>query len=95
MFSTHIHLILNGKTTVESYHGREQAEQEMATLNQEFGYIWRDHEKRRVMKRWKQEYGGVEVDDRWRFGTRKDRWEQDMGTSWIGWFCELLSLTGS
>jgi hypothetical protein len=85
MVVSHLHLVFNGKTTVESYAGRDQAEMENSALHREFGFVLRDHEKRMVRRKWKEEFGGVEVDDRWRFGTWKERWRQEMGNGWLGW----------
>nr|XP_031860752.1 uncharacterized protein CI109_003796 [Kwoniella shandongensis]KAA5527824.1 hypothetical protein CI109_003796 [Kwoniella shandongensis] len=85
MLSTHINLIITGKTTVESFKARDQQEQEDRVLQQEYGYLWHNQEKRKVRKRWKEEYGGTAVDARWRHGSSRDMWEQEMGTSPWGW----------
>lgn len=85
MVITHIDLILTGKTTLESFSARDQMEMENSVLHREFGYLLRDHEKRKVRKKWKEEFGGVEVDERWKVGSRKDRWMQEMGSNWLGW----------
>ncbi|RSH92394.1 hypothetical protein EHS25_008809 [Saitozyma podzolica] len=85
MFGSHVYLVITGKTTVESFRGRDQHEREAEVLQQEFGILWHNFDKRRVRKRWKEEFGGVPVDGRWRFGTAGQMWKQDMGESWWGW----------
>lgn len=82
-------MILEGKTTVESFAGRDQMEMENSVLHREFGFMWKDHDKRKVKRRWKEEFGGVHVDDRWKVGTWKDRWMVEMGSRPLGWFREL------
>lgn len=89
MFPSHVSLILTAKSTVESYAGRDQVEMENSTLHREFGFIWKDHNKRKVQRRWKEEYGGVNVDDRWKVGSYYERWTMEMGDSPLGWFREL------
>ncbi|WWD21704.1 hypothetical protein CI109_106191 [Kwoniella shandongensis] len=91
MLSTHINLIITGKTTVESFKARDQQEQEDRVLQQEYGYLWHNQEKRKVRKRWKEEYGGTAVDARWRHGSSRDMWEQEMGTSPWGWILHFKS----
>lgn len=86
MFPTHVSLILAGMTTLESYAGREQIEMENSVLHREFGYVFNDHKKRKVKRRWKDEFGGVEVDQRWAVGSWMDRWKMEMGSKPIGWF---------
>jgi hypothetical protein len=88
MFGSHVYLVITGKTTVESFRGRDQHEREAEVLQQEFGILWHNFDKRRVRKRWKEEFGGVPVDGRWRFGTAGQMWKQDMGESWWGWICK-------
>lgn len=88
MFPSHVNLILVARTTVESYAGRDQTEMESSVLHKEFGFIWNDHNKRRVKRRWKEEYGGVNVDDRWMVGTYYKRWTTEMGNSPLAWFCK-------
>lgn len=88
MFPSHVNLILTAKSTVESYAGRDQVEMENTVLHREFGFIWNDHNKRKVIRRWKEEYGGVNVDDRWKVGTYHERWTMEMGDSPLGWFRE-------
>lgn len=88
MLVTHVHLIIIGKTTVETFAGRDQTEMENSVLHREFGFMWRDHSKRQVRKRWKEEFGGVEVDERWQVGTWTDRWRTEMGDSRAGWIRE-------
>lgn len=88
MFPAHVNLILTAKSTVESYAGRDQTEMENSVLHREFGFIWNDHNKRKVKRRWKEEYGGVNVDDRWKVGTHHERWTTEMGEYPLGWFRE-------
>ncbi|ORY21741.1 DHHC palmitoyltransferase-domain-containing protein [Naematelia encephala] len=85
MLFTHIHLILTGRSTVESFKGRDQHEQESAILQREFGLIGHYSDKRKVLARWKEEWGGSQVDARWRFGSKVAMWRQEMGLSWAGW----------
>jgi palmitoyltransferase len=87
MGPTHVQLILTGKTTVESFSGRDQIEMENSRLHAEFGYVFNDHNKRKVRKRWREEFGKVEVDERWAVGSYMSRWKREMGRSWIGWIC--------
>ncbi|ORX34082.1 DHHC palmitoyltransferase-domain-containing protein [Kockovaella imperatae] len=89
MYSSHVYLIIKGVSTVESYKSRDQREHEDHALQAEFGTLWKNHEKRKVRKRWKEEWGGVEVDARWKWGNSMEMWEQEMGTKWIGWFLPL------
>jgi len=88
MGPTHVSLILSGKTTVESFNGRDQIEMENSVLHREFGYVFNDHSKRKVRKRWREEFGKVEVDERWAVGSYMSRWKREMGRSWIGWICK-------
>jgi palmitoyltransferase len=90
MFPSHVHLILTGRTTVESYRGRDQVEQEDRILQMEYGYLWHNQDKRKVRKKWKEEWGGTSVDERWKWGQANELWRQEMGDSWIGWICESL-----
>lgn len=88
MFPAHVNLILVAKSTVESYAGRDQTEMEDSVLHREFGFMWKDHSKRQVKRRWREEYGNVNVDDRWKVGSWKDRWKTEMGDSPLGWIRE-------
>lgn len=90
MGPTHVQLILTGKTTVESFSGRDQIEMENSRLHAEFGYVFNDHNKRKVRKRWREEFGNVEVDERWAVGSYMSRWKREMGRSWIGWIRRFL-----
>lgn len=90
MYGSHVHLFLTGRTTIESFGGRDQVEEEDRILQLEYGILWHNQEKRRVKRRWKAEYGGVSVDERWRSGTKRELWQIRMGRSWIEWLCENL-----
>lgn len=94
MLLTHIQLILSGRTTVESFAARDQHERENALLQTEYGYFWHNMEKRKVRKKWKEEWGGSPVDGRWRYGTRMDRWKQEMGIAPLGWILPIGSPQG-
>jgi palmitoyltransferase len=59
---------------------------ENSVLHREFGYVFNDHKKRKVKRRWKDEFGGVEVDQRWAVGSWMERWKMEMGSKPIGWF---------
>ena len=61
---------------------------ENSVLHREFGYVFNDHSKRKVRKRWREEFGKVEVDERWAVGSYMSRWKREMGRSWIGWICK-------
>ncbi|KAK4685597.1 hypothetical protein P7C73_g4554, partial [Tremellales sp. Uapishka_1] len=89
MLPSHIQLILAGMTTVESYRGREQHEVEEGLLQKEYGFLRHISEKRRVRRKWKEEWGGSRVDGRWRFGSKRELWEREMGTSVIGWILPI------
>ena len=90
MWSSHVYLIITGKSTVDSYRGRDQQEHENAALQAVYGVLWHNQEKRKVKRKWKEEWGGASVDERWRWGTNREMWEQEMGSSWIGWIRELI-----
>lgn len=88
ILTSHLYLILTGKTTVESFAGRDQVQRETDVLQREYGYLWHNLEKRKVKLRWKKDWGGLPVDARWKFGTSKQMWEQEMGVSPLGWLRE-------
>ena len=88
MLFSHIHLILTGISTVESFAARDQHQREADVLQREYGYLWHNMEKKKVKKKWNEEWGGSEVHARWKFGTLRQMWEQEMGRNPIGWFCE-------
>lgn len=94
MLLTHVQLILSGRTTVESFAARDQREREDALLQTEYGYFWHNMEKRKVRKKWKEEWGGSPVDGRWRYGTRMDRWKEEMGIGPLGWILPIGSPQG-
>ncbi|WVQ98282.1 hypothetical protein IAU59_005405 [Kwoniella sp. CBS 9459] len=85
MNATHVHLILSAQTTVESFSARDQREAEDRVLHEEFGYFFHNFERRKVRRRWKDEWGGSSISDRWVSGSKKQLWEQEMGRSPIGW----------
>ncbi|WVW78199.1 hypothetical protein I302_100150 [Kwoniella bestiolae CBS 10118] len=86
MFAGHVNLILTGRTTVESYARRDQHDAESRVLQQEYGYFFHNKERRKVQKKWQEEWGNTPVDARWVFGTKREMWEQEMGKSPLGWF---------
>ncbi|WVF69566.1 hypothetical protein IAT40_004344 [Kwoniella sp. CBS 6097] len=86
MNTTHLHLILSAQTTVESFIARDQREAEDRVLQEEYGYFFHNFERRKARRRWKKEWGGSSIGDRWKTGTRRERWEQEMGTNPLGWF---------
>ena len=88
MLTTHVNLILTGKTTVESFAAQDQHHREADVLQREYGYLWHSREKRKVRRKWKEEWGGLPVDARWRFGTARQLWEQEMGSNPLGWICK-------
>lgn len=82
-------LILTGKSTIDTFRSRSQKATEQAVLQQEFhSKFWVNKEMRRTMKLWDDEYGGVEVDERWKWGTWPERWCREMGSNWLGWICK-------
>ena len=91
MLSSHLYLILTGKSTVESFAGSDQRRREADVLQREYGYLFHNLEKQKVRRRWKEEWGGLGVDARWRFGTKRQLWQQEMGRDWIGWICGCRS----
>ncbi|EIW71033.1 hypothetical protein TREMEDRAFT_37516 [Tremella mesenterica DSM 1558] len=94
MLLTHLHLILTGRTTVESFAGRDQMEEENRILQIEYGMFWHNSEKKKVRRRWKEEFGGVSVDQRWKVGTNRERWEMKMGKRWWEWIFPVGRSTG-
>lgn len=95
MLFQHAYLIVTGKSTVEAFSGRDQQERETQHLNILFGFWSHQKEKRLVRKKWKEEFGGTTVDDRWRMGTKMDMWRREMGPKWYGWICTLSYCFGS
>ncbi|OCF33821.1 hypothetical protein I316_04533 [Kwoniella heveanensis BCC8398] len=92
MNTTHVHLILCAQTTVESFSARDQREAEDRVLQEEYGYFFHNLERRKVRKRWNEEWGGSSLGDRWVSGTRRQLWEQEMGESVLGWFSVMVNL---
>ncbi len=89
MLPTHIYLILIGRSTIESFQTGDQQSMEEAALKQEFNNpVCPTKDVRAVRKEWKEEYGGVAVNDRWRVGRATDRWRREMGKSPVGWIRE-------
>ncbi|WWC68170.1 uncharacterized protein I206_102093 [Kwoniella pini CBS 10737] len=89
MCLSHVHLIVTGRTTVESFASRDQHEAESRILQQEYGYFFHNNERRKVQKKWKEEWGNTPVDARWVFGTKLEMWEQEMGKSRLGWILPI------
>ncbi|WWC86676.1 uncharacterized protein L201_001553 [Kwoniella dendrophila CBS 6074] len=89
MCATHIHLILTGRTTVESYARRDQQEAENRVLQHEYGYFFHNAERRKVQRKWRSEWGSTPVDARWVFGSKMDLWEQEMGRDPLGWILPI------
>nr|XP_018265236.1 uncharacterized protein I303_01596 [Kwoniella dejecticola CBS 10117]OBR87394.1 hypothetical protein I303_01596 [Kwoniella dejecticola CBS 10117] len=89
MYLSHIHLIVTGRTTVESFASRDQHDAESRVLQQEYGYFFHNSERRKVQKKWKEEWGNTPVDARWIFGTKMEMWEQEMGKSRLGWILPI------
>ena len=92
MYCSHIYLIIKGLSTVESYKGRDQKEHENAALSAAYGAWLHNQEKTKVRRYWKEQWGGVEIDERWRWGGWRQMWEGEMGASWVGWICELRAV---
>jgi len=88
LLPTHIWLILQGRTTLESFQTGTQERAESAALQLAFKSKCPVRDIRRTRKEWDREYGGVKVNDRWAFGRKWDMWRQEMGTNWIGWIRE-------
>ncbi|OCF58567.1 hypothetical protein L486_03054 [Kwoniella mangroviensis CBS 10435] len=89
MCAAHINLIVTGRTTVESYSRRDQHDAESRILQQEYGYFFHNSERRKVQKKWREEWGNTPVDARWVFGTKRELWEQEMGKSPLGWILPI------
>jgi palmitoyltransferase len=88
MLLSHIHLILTGKSTSESFAARYQQQREADVLQREFGYLWHNMEKRKVKRKWREDWGGLPVDARWISGSKKQMWVQEMGRAPSGWIRE-------
>jgi hypothetical protein len=82
MFITHLTLIRNNTSTVESFAVKDQAERERYVLQREFGFCGGFAKKRAVRRRWDQEWGGLSVDGRWRTGNDM---REVMGDKWWMW----------
>ncbi|WVQ80221.1 hypothetical protein IAT38_002326 [Cryptococcus sp. DSM 104549] len=95
MGSSHVELILSARTTVETFRGREQHERENDALQREYGYFWHNMEKRKARKHWKEQWGGSAVDSRWAVGTKRQRWEQEMGKPILGWILPIGRAQGN
>ncbi|WRT64556.1 uncharacterized protein IL334_001488 [Kwoniella shivajii] len=89
MFISHVYLILNARTNVESFASRDQHEAESRVLQEEYGYFLHNTERRKVQKKWKEEWGGSNVGSRWAFGSKLELWEQEMGKNRLGWILPL------
>ncbi|WWD00834.1 hypothetical protein V866_007772 [Kwoniella sp. B9012] len=89
MCATHVNFIVTGRTTVESYSRRDQHDAESRILQQEYGYFFHNSERRKVQKRWREEWGNTPVDARWVFGTKRELWEQEMGKDPLGWILPI------
>lgn len=87
MLPTHIMLVIGGKTTLESFESGTQQRAEAAALKSEFPALCPVRDIRRVRRQWDEEFGGVQCNDRWAFGRRRDMWRQEMGDRFYGWIC--------
>ena len=88
MCGQHCYMVITGRTTVESYRGRDQVEQENRVLQEAYGALWHNQEKSKVRKRWQEEWGGVPLDGRWRWGSAREMWENEMSDKWWEWIRE-------
>lgn len=81
-------MTLSALTTIESYTLRSQHDRERRLLSTQFGFFsWRL--KRKVIKRWKREYGDMGTEgNRWWVGGVKREWTMLMGDSVLGWIRE-------
>ncbi|TXT16080.1 hypothetical protein VHUM_00583 [Vanrija humicola] len=84
LFPTHIHLILSGKSTIESFQESAQRRRENHALAEQLGPC-NVKGRRAVLKQWDTEWGGVDISDRWVFGTKSQLWKREMGDNWIRW----------
>ncbi|WVR04816.1 hypothetical protein IAU60_001828 [Kwoniella sp. DSM 27419] len=89
MFATHVQLILTGRTTVESFAARDQQEAEDRVLQEHYGYFFHQQARRKVKKRWREEWGDSPVDGRWRWGTKGQLWRQEMGMAPLAWLLPI------
>lgn len=86
MFIQHVYLILTGKSTLEAFATQDQSHREQRVLSRHFG--WLDNSgKRKVVKQWREEWGGSQVDERWKAGSAMDMWRREMGNKWYEWIC--------
>lgn len=90
MFGSHVYLIITGKSTVESFSGQDQSQHESRYLQAQLGFWTGSRDATKVKKKWKAEWGGSEVDERWRVGGAMTLWRQEMGKQWYGWIREFL-----
>ncbi|KLT43515.1 zf-DHHC-domain-containing protein [Cutaneotrichosporon oleaginosum] len=90
MFPTHVYLVLVGRSTIESFQTGDQQRAEEAALKLEFNNpMCPTKDVRAVRKQWKEEFGGVAVNDRWKVGRARDRWRREMGNSPLGWILPI------
>ncbi|KAF9054095.1 DHHC palmitoyltransferase-domain-containing protein [Panaeolus papilionaceus] len=83
---SHVHLILQGQTTVEAIPIRMMQEREKKTLARGFKfYEW--GAKRRKVKEWDEEWGDLHKEGNlWWKGSAHAEWVDVMGKNWLGWF---------
>lgn len=88
MFAQHAYLILTGKSTVEAFSGQDQSQQEERVLRQQLGFWSNSVDGHKVKRIWREEWGGTNVDERWRTGGAMALWKREMGEQWYEWICE-------
>ena len=87
MFAQHLYLIMTGRSTVESFAGQDQGQHEARYLQTQLGFWKGSVDAKKARRKWKEEWGGSEVDERWRVGGAMALWKQEMGEKWYEWIC--------
>lgn len=89
MYATHVYLIITGKSTVESFSGQDQSQHESRYLQTQLGFWTGSRDAKKAKRKWKEEWGGSNVDERWRVGGALNLWKREMGVKWYEWICKL------
>ncbi|KAF8625864.1 hypothetical protein AX15_005159 [Amanita polypyramis BW_CC] len=83
---SHVWLILNNQTTVESMGIRRMKERESAQLDKAFSVL-DCRSKKHMREEWDREWGNLEYEGHiWWTGDKRAAWEDVMGRNVLGWF---------
>ncbi|TFK36057.1 DHHC palmitoyltransferase-domain-containing protein [Crucibulum laeve] len=86
---SHVRLIWQGQSTVESMHIRAVKDRETDLLRKEFG-VWSFRAKMRTRKEWDAEWGALNSEGHiWWLGSGSKGWKDVMGNSIWGWFLPI------